>query len=395
MNTASSKMQSLGWSTTVWLLVQTLIVSSGVSWAAYSVRRTETKRALPLLHNEPRSVPPLYDYPQVASDEQLHLVLDKLRPQLRGPKPKINYVDHALRCWGTEARFADDQFLSGQELRDLLLDYNKFASVWGAKTPWLWTDTGAGLRAKVQDGPNTTSHVDHTLAVLAEVGTPLDYPIVTRAGNTEMRAILEQSLRDFSLNQIEYEWAALAYALYLEPTDHWYTSEGQQISFDRLAERIMRQPLPQGVCYGNHRMHALVMMLRVNDQTEILSPVQRQRVLDYLTDVTGQFVKNQHADGYWNRNWAGPTVDDSGAGDPPSGTLTGRILATGHVLEWWALAPTEVHPPREVLVRAGQWLCRTIEEMSSAELEANYTFLTHAGRALALWRHQNPAEVSH
>jgi len=314
---------------------------------------------------------------------------------LNGSKSKINNVDHALRCWGIDAEFKDFTFLSGKALRDLLLDHRKFAAVWGERTPWLWTDTGSGLRAKVNEGPNTSSHVDHTLAVLAEVGTPLDYPVVTRAGETEMRVILEQSLRDFSLNQIEYEWSALAFALYLEPTDHWYTREVQKISFDDLAERIMRQPLPQGVCYGNHRMHALVMMLRVDEQTKIFSAAQREHILDYLRGVTRQFVANQHADGYWNRNWAGPSDDSSSAGDPPSGTLTGRILATGHVLEWWALAPSEVHPPREVIVRAGQWLCRTVEEMSPSEVEGNYTFLTHAGRSLALWRHRTPAEVSH
>lgn len=381
--------------TTIWLLVQAIIVSSGACWAAYGVHEMDLKRALPAMRNEPRSVPPLYNYPQVVSDEQLHLVLNRLRPKLRDPKPKINYVDHSLRCWGVEATFDDQQFLSGQELRNLLLDYRTFASAWGPKTAWLWTDTGTGLRAKVQEGPHTTSHVDHTLAVLAEVGTQLDYPVATRAGRTEVRAILEQSLRDFSLNQVEYEWSALAYALYLEPTDCWYTSEGQQISFDRLAERIMRQPLPQGVCYGNHRMHALVMMLRVNDQANILSFATSQRIVKYLQDVTAQFVINQHADGYWNRNWAGSMVDEDGVGDPPSGTLTGRILATGHVLEWWSLAPEEIHPPREVLVRAGQWLCRTIEEMSTAEIESNYTFLTHAGRALSLWRHHLPAEICH
>lgn len=388
-------MRTRTWPTAVWILLQVSLVSAGAAWAAYSVQQTRVERALPTFRNEPRSVPPLYDFPQVASDEQLQMVLQKLRPRLDGAKSRINNIDHALRCWGIEAEFADKTFLSGKDMREILLDRRKFAAIWGDKTAWLWTDTGVGLRAKVNEGPNTSSHVDHTLAVLAEVGTPLDYTVVTRAGNTEMRVILEQSLRDFSLNQIEYEWSALAYALYLEPTDHWFTSEGQKIGFDDLAERIMRQPLPQGVCYGNHRMHALVMMLRVDEQEKILSAPQRERILDYLRGVTRQFVENQHADGYWNRNWAGPTDDSGSAGDPPSGTLTGRILATGHVLEWWALAPAEVHPPRETIIRAGQWLCRTVEEMSPAEIEGNYTFLTHAGRALALWRHHSPAEICH
>jgi hypothetical protein len=38
-------------------------------------------------------------------------------------------------------------------------------------------------------------------------------------------------------------------------------------------------------------------------------------------------------------------------------------------------------------------LARTVEEMSAEDVQSNYTFLTHAGRALALWRGVRPADV--
>jgi hypothetical protein len=57
------------------------------------------------------------------------------------------------------------------------------------------------------------------------------------------------------------------------------------------------------------------------------------------------------------------------------------------------MAPRESHPPRDTLVRAGQWLVATIEEMSDDTIAANYTFLSHAGRALALWRGKQVADV--
>jgi hypothetical protein len=56
------------------------------------------------------------------------------------------------------------------------------------------------------------------------------------------------------------------------------------------------------------------------------------------------------------------------------------------------MAPEQVHPPRETVVRAAQWLVRTIEGMDAKQIEDNYTFLTHAVRALALWRGCFPAE---
>jgi hypothetical protein len=74
--------------------------------------------------------------------------------------------------------------------------------------------------------------------------------------------------------------------------------------------------------------------------------------------------------------------------------LTNRLLVTGHVMEWWALSPSEILPPDEVVVKAGQWLCRSIGDLSPGQIKANYTFLSHAGHALSLWRNRSPAEFS-
>ena len=376
----------------VWAL-HALLLTAGVVWATDRWQTLQDTRQLPELRNDPIQISPLYDRPEIVSDEQLVAVLEKLKPTFRHTKPKINFVDHALRCWGVEAVFDDPDALSGVELRELLVDHRQFELAWGkSETPFL-SGGPAGVRVRTRDGNATASHVDHTLACLAEVGTPLDYPIRTPTGETQMRAILTQSMRDFSLNQIEYEWSALTYALYLPPHDHFFSTEGQKVSFDLLAERIMRQRLSQGVCRGNHRLHALVVLLRVDDQYRILSPDSRQQVIGYLQDVTRRFVENQHPDGYWDSVWSGVEWDGAARSiDSTLTPLTSRLLVTGHVLEWWALAPPEILPPDEVLVKAGQWLCRSIGDLSDSQVVRNYTFLSHAGHALSLWRHRSPAE---
>jgi hypothetical protein len=71
-------------------------------------------------------------------------------------------------------------------------------------------------------------------------------------------------------------------------------------------------------------------------------------------------------------------------------TLHNQLLVTGHHLEWLALAPDEVQPPRETIVRAGQWLARTLIEMDQQELTATYGPYSHAARALCLWRSKEP-----
>lgn len=341
---------------------------------------------------DPLRIEPQYDRPAVVSSEQLVAVLHQLKPRLRGPQPKINHVDHALRFWGVEAVFDDPDCLSGVEMRELLLDHRRFREAWGPdEEPFLIPDT-RGIRVRIMDGDSTASHVDHTLAGLAEVGTPLDYPVMTPDGEKPLQMILEQSLREFSLNQQEYEWSTLAYALYLPHANKWRSSEGQEITFDRLADRIMRQRLAQGVCRGNHRLHALVMLLRVNDQQKILSGQGRQRVTEYLQDVTRRLVKSQSAEGYWDHTW--PGIEREGEPSDRSSDFApqaDQILVTGHVLEWWSLSPPEILPEDQVIERAGQWLTTTITQLTPAQVRKQYTFLSHAGRALSLWRGKFPA----
>ena len=102
-------------------------------------------------------------------------------------------------------------------------------------------------------------------------------------------------------------------------------------------------------------------------------------------------MAQQSLEGYWDATWAQDgRIEEDESGEA---LLRSRILATGHALEWWAMAPQELHPPREVMVRAGQWLVREIEAMPRDSIDRNYTFLSHAGRALSLWRGGFPVEV--
>ena len=374
-------------------LFQLLVVTGGVSLAAWRLDVHFAEREFPTPLNEPLKVAPLYDEPNIISDDQLVRVLTKLRPRLGRSQPRINHVDHALRFWGVEAVFEDPECLSGVEMLEILLDHRQYTKTWGDKALPLLIEDDDGLRIRTQEGRSTASHVDHTLATLAEVGTPLDYPVITPNGETEVLRALEQSLKEFSLNQVEYEWSTLAYSLYLPDAGSWFTSEGQVITFDRLADRIMRQRPNHGVCFGNHRLHALVMMLRLDEDHDTLSQAGRQRIIEYLRNITARFVETQHEDGYWDQNWPGTADGEPEIPASDRGPLTDRLLATGHVLEWWSLAPQEVHPPKEVLFRSGQWLTTAIENLSAEEVEASYTFLTHAGRALSLWRGRFPAEV--
>ncbi|MAR11515.1 MAG: hypothetical protein CL681_16345 [Blastopirellula sp.] len=374
------------------IVAQVVLISTVVALPLIRSAKLQRETRLPEFHNAPREIRPTYNDPRVVTDDQLAMVLHKLRPQLRQEKPKINYVDHALRFWGADAEFKDQQCLSGQEMRQMLLDHRSFSSFWGddAKSLVYSHPDEDRIAVRTQAGNATASHVDHTLATLAEVGTPLDYPVIAPDRETDVEAILRQALRVFSVNQQEYEWTTLAWALYATDGQPWYSHEGQEVTFDRLARRIMRQDLEQGVCFGNHRLYTLTILLRVDEEQDILSDAARSEVLDHLMDATQRLVATQSVEGWWDSNWPnGKPLDAEQRMD----ALSRRMLATGHALEWWAMAPAELHPPREVLARAGQWLVRELEQMDQAKIDKTYTFLTHVGRALALWRGDFPADL--
>jgi hypothetical protein len=372
-------------------LLQLVLVTSLATATAWRERQWKESLALPSVLTQPRRVVPKYDRSEVISDEQLQAVLLKLRPRFVGQKPKINHIDHALRFWGVEAKFNDSAFLDGEKMRAVLLDQNEFHRAWGDAARPLLIRTRRGVEVRTREGNATASHTDHTLAGLVEVGTPSNYPVRTSRGDTTLTTLIRASLANFSLNQGEYEWSTLIQALCLQDLSGWTTSEGQRIDFNRLSERLMRQRLKQGVCFGNHRLYTLAALLQIDERESMLNDNMRREIIEYLKNVTARLVRNQHAYGYWDGNWAAQAAT-SGDDLKERGN---RILATGHTLEWWAIAPAEVQPPRETLVRAGQWLSSTIVELDEATVSQTYTYLTHAGRALALWRGKTPMQALH
>jgi hypothetical protein len=369
------------------VVIQLVIVAVMVSMAAAAIQtRPTVLESLPVLH-EPIAIQAQHNWPWVVSDEQLTHVLTQLRPRLRRQKPNINYIDHALRFWGASQSFSEHDCLDGPEMKAILMDQRRFRALWGDDEPPLVSIVSDGLAVRVQQGAASSSHVDHTLATLAEVGVLLDEEIILRDGTAQVRDLFDSAIRRFHLNQNEYEWTALAAALYAPTPSAWRSQDGQRLTFDLLAQRIMREPLGEGVCYGQHRLYTLTAMLQVHERQPIFSTKTRESVVAYLQEVTGRLSATQSWEGWWDANWPhGQEFSDSKLNDDRAR----RILATGHVLEWWAIAPDEILPTRDTVTRAGQWLVHEISSMDEAEIEKNYTFLTHAGRALALWRRYNP-----
>jgi hypothetical protein len=348
-----------------------------------------------LSRDEPIVIGPRYNDPRVVTDEQLAAVLERVTPPA-GPANTNNIV-HALRLWGPKADFSDPSILTGPQMRDYFLDDATFRRIAGEKAPPLFYQGRDGVEVRsyddrVTDRQTSSFHTDDLLATLAETGTPLDTPLKLREGEARVGDLLETSLRRAHLDQLEYEWTAIAYARYVFPQRDWRNKYGERIDVDQLVEELIAHPLELGPCNGLHRLEALAVLYRADEQAHALRPKTRMKILVHMKRASLLLANAQSSEGYWTRQWpqgkAAPAADKQAAA-----SLHDKLLVTGHTLEWLSLAPEEVQPPRENIVRAGQWLARTLVEMDQQDLLEAYGPYTHAARALCLWRSADPFET--
>jgi hypothetical protein len=397
---------------TALLGVQAIVVAAfAVSYATGSpdVRRqvlsditgTTLSTHVEVTRQTPLIVEPLYDDPEVVSDEELAAVLLKIQPRFWSPddltKPmaglKPNYVEHALRTWSIKAKFRDPQVMSGESLKDCLVDHGQWVVSWGnwkrktARSLIQDVPDGVSIRWGKEEG--TSVHHDHWLACLTEAGVALNEPVYTPNARKTVSDVLQEALRDFRLDETEVEWSAMAFGFWIAPQREWTTRNGRTVSFDMLAERLMRGHKRFGVCSGTHRLYSLTVLIRLDDEYHILTPAVHAQVLDHLRSVRDLLMVTQFEDGHWPSNWPdGPEALSKPMDDP----LFKKVIATGHHLEWLAIAPKELHPPHDMILKAADWVIKTTTEQTDKEIGERYTFFSHVGNALSLWRHTHPAD---
>jgi len=346
---------------------------------------------------EPLVITPLYDDPSVVSDEDLAAVLKIVQPRFAPAKLKPNYIEHALRTWHIDAKFQDPEVLDGEDMRDFLLDHGRFMQSWGEKEESLLEarPVGVYVRWGKEHANSASVHHDHLLACLTEARVPLTQPVrAPGKPNLTMRDVLGQAIYDFDLDERETEWSAMAFGLWLAPQNQWVNGQRRTLNFDMIAERQIRGHKKLGVCGGTHRIYSLMVLLRLDDQYDhkILSPEMRQKTVDFVKTVRDLLLVTQFEDGHWPYNW--PDGADV-LTKPDTNPKFRDVIATGHHLEWLAIAPEEFHIPRENVKKAAEWLVNKTKTTAYKDILGNYTFFSHVGNAMAMWRKTRPCDFWH
>ncbi len=336
----------------------------------------------------------LHDDPQLVSDEELAAVLKQIAPRFPAKKTKPNHVEHALRTWHVDAKFQDPAIRSGVWMRDFLLDHARFLASWEEDTPPLLQERPAdGIYIRWgREESSASVHHDHMLACLTEGGVTLSQPVFTpNRRDLVFGDVLRQALRDFRYDERETEWSAMAFGLWVAPTaKSWRLVDGREMSFDMLAKRMLRGHKQMGTCGGTHRLYSMMVLLRLDEEYDILSDDVQASLFKHLEGVRDLLKVGQFEDGHWSYQW--PNGEDAVKKPDPSIAMYRHVIATGHHLEWLAIAPESLHPPREQIRHAAAWIIQKTIEMKESEILENYTFFTHVGNALCLWRKTNPSK---
>ncbi len=372
----------------VYLLAFTLAAPATRQQLTQELTGRTSPQAIEIPRVEPLRIEPLYDRPEMVSDDDLAAVLWQIRPVFERQGLRPNLVEHAVRAWSVQAEFRDPQVMSGQQMQEFLLDHSSFLLSWNEGATPLLEDRGQGVGVNWGTARSASVHHDHMLASITEAGARLDAAVyLPNQRVLTLEDVLRESLRDFRLDERETEWTAMAFGLWLPPVRSWQAADGREMSFDLLAQRLIRGQLEKGVCHGTHRVYSLMLLWRLDQEHDILSDEMAQKVYQHLELVRDLITESQFAAGYWPGNW---NEGAAAVANPREDELKDRIIATGHHLEWLAIAPAELHPPQELIDNAARWIIQTTKAQTPTEIQQRYTFLSHVGNALAMWRKTQP-----
>jgi hypothetical protein len=211
------------------------------------------------------------------------------------------------------------------------------------------------------------SHRDMWLAELAQLGLPLSTPLRAGEGTFTLRDVLIDSIANFTLQQEEIHWTAIAYCLYLPPQKAWRDRDGNVFAFDDLAKELLGRPLSRASCGGAHVLEAMTFLVRVDAEVPCLSTSSRQSILDRLRNVVSKAVTAQSHEGFWTAGW-----------DTSEPALHSSLLVTGHVAECLQYLPRDLQPGAETYRRAAQWLCAELQRRAGSFGDQEVCPWTHA-----------------
>lgn len=354
---------------------------------------------------EPIALQPVPGLADVVDDQQLLTTLCASTPIWH--PPTVPSLVHELKLWGRRADFTEEmvgQARSGTMIVETLLSDELCRERTTEHGASFLVDSPFGIHVVKLGSPDAEAnrgegHYGQLLMVLGEAGVPLDTPVTTASGRTGTVAdLLQDAVMRFAWTRRELDFIACALALWLPPERTWTDQFQNRYSFDELVDHLLAVPWGKGSCGGCHLPYAVVTILSVDGQFELLSPEVRDRALRRLGDLSALLERTQRGEGGWDKSWAGKEMEGQlYIYDDP---LLDRITVTGHHLEWIAMAPPSVRPSKETVARAVSAMAEDVDALPPFDprplvgrLFKTMLPCSHGAKALCMLRGREPYET--
>lgn len=246
------------------------------------------------------------------------------------------------------------------------------------------TTNRPGLKARLEPGSYIgQGHVDQWIAILAQIGTPIDQEVMVGDVRMTMEDWLRQAQWDVSENPIpEYSWTLMALMHYFPAEEEWMCKDGKKWNFEPLVSFEAKQDLTTSPCGGMHRLMGLAHACRFRERLGKDFTGGWKEAKDRVQDSIELARKYQNADGSFSVNYterAGNSQD-----------ITTAISATGHTLEFLAYALPEEELKSAWVERAAARLIKLL--VASKKLDLDCGGLYHALHGLRIYHNRRFGE---
>jgi len=315
--------------------------------------------------------------------------------------PSVPSAIHELKLWGRTFVFTKEMLgadRSGEHLVRMLLS-DKVCRANSAPVGGTYLlDSPFGIRPVLIGSEDAIEyrgegHYGQLLQVLGEVGVSSTTSVTTSSGKVGTVAdLFQDAVMQFSFSH-ELEFIGCSLAYWLPPQKTWKNQFGVEYNFDQLLTKLIATPYGEGPCGGTHVPYSVVTILRADEQHSILSDPVRHEARKWLMKLAHALEIRWSKQGTWNITSSEKNKPTFLWGDD----VLDRITISGHHLEWMALATDELRPSETTIKRVVLDLRKDIEALPPLHGRTFKSLLpiSHAGRALAMLRGDDPFFVWH
>ena len=223
-------------------------------------------------------------------------------------------------------------------------------------------------------GPGFQGHDAQLLAILAQIQTPADKPLIVDGQQFTIMDLVrseQQSCREGA----ELTFKLIGLLQYLPSDAEWESDDGVQWDFPKLIRAELSEPINGAACGGTHRIMAVshAALKRKYRGEEMVGDWWRAE--KYMKDYQQYAFSLQNPDGSFSSDWFKKRAN--------WGDADRQIQTTGHILEWlvYSLPDEQMNDPR--LVRSVAFLTNLMIANRYHEWEEGPK--GHAIRALNLY----------